>query len=1632
MKTDTFGIGSLTDIESRFNGVRIPEVELPDSSSKTIGNAVTELYKLQEDLQIYLQGGPIFVANLEATQKSKAQSLLEQVLEETALYEEFLRNSEDLHLDKILNESDSEEFLGTEALDSISVDSPLDDTQSNGSRPSLLRSGSSKVSDVNLYSTMAHSPSSFETSSISSRNNFSPSSQNTFSPRTFTPTLSQTEYDDFILGVDTLQEAVTTSAFRWTPLMKISSHLYSDSIKHEIGLPSVLAASGYIAVGTSRGFILLYDFYQNFVRTLDPNSLDCGGVSSLAISSDHSAVVCGYERGHIAMWDIQNGSLIRSITPMKRGPSLIRKNGHRYGASIVHVSFVGAGKNKVVSGDDQGMVFIHLISKVMLVKNVETTRLLGKPQEAVEKASPQTTILGLSVLPYGEVQHVTDSHGLMAIITPHKLLIIQTKPSPEIVLKVKREMLDAETIAKNDEHLSGCIAWYPSVKRRVVQEQTTDPLLAFSWNGYLCIINVKNTNSPPAASRKRGPNMQFVKLGEWNNDASIVGLQWLSYQILIVITNDEQVIAFDPRKMQELERCSISTYKLIYRDLFNAPMKEWLSQQSATAHMEMAYYHSVRSHRGKLFALGVDQLYFGVILSWSDRIVSLMDEGDYIRAIRLVTSFLSGDFNLAVTGLPDDEESRIVLIGEKLLELISASLNYAFSTERSLEIADDSELSTLEPHYAILCQSCFDACLSMDAADFLFNTVYEKYIDFGYQAVFISTLEPYILEDKIKDLPPSVMLDFVKHYSSQPATLPQLEQCILHMNPYGIDIDRVLSVSRTEGLYDALIYVWNRGVKDYTSPIVELISAALWPQMDNIFRETLLNRNSIPSPESQDTEIEKAIVSKLFAYIEHILTGRWYPDGSSIPPEDSVEARLSVYQFLFSPGVAEWVEKAGQIAKIAQQTQGNQSKYPYLSLLLSFDVSQLLLVLENGLDDGFFDNTPTEEEDFQHVNHLINRQQIVDALLVIAAPDSTPYTNHIYCFVAQSIFRYKDSVKLSDECLHNILVHLTTNKPANTRLERQKAAQCLLKVYTPHDEGSLTRLYEDAGFYRILENIYKKGRKYGLVITTYLKDEERKQAVFGCVRAFLANRGSRLNEDEQNEVRKALLENIEQLVAISPQETAGMMRLYFRSAHHLVIRQLESKPQTLLIYLRAVLDPKPENETFADAPERIPSEIHELYISMLCTRDPGSVLPYLQRRQGNEYRMEKVLQLCQQHSVLDAVIWIQEITGNVVGALKMVIGIINERVKILIDMIEAKEIDKWSTDEQQVVRNATIKIMGAFKVAIQLCERASQKANLRAANAKLQNPPKSDYFQEADEVETLWFLLLSTCVDASKNITKVTSPLVGEDPTRETPVAAKTIGLSLDPSSLSSSTSPSQLIGHIVSSFKIYLQTILNTLLYTTSPASTLSLPRLLLRLIQSDSIGEDQDSGIQTVAEFRDVFYGILDTYKYEGQLLEMTNKLVDRDLFSGVELATKYRFRGWRLSRGRCELCSNALWSIGLQKRSPKLAEQLDMESEDSASVSATPSSPTSKSLASPNGKAPSTTASSHSPIPLTPTTSEQPIPSNPGSTEIILFRCGHGYHRHCAESLSRIDGGSDCRLCAERKHHNSSRSLGSRLGW
>ncbi|RHZ52600.1 hypothetical protein Glove_460g50 [Diversispora epigaea] len=1589
------GVSSLVDIESCFNQLLIPELDLPSTPESSVKAVLNELYKLQEDLQIHLQGGPLAEPSTLGTQRrKKVTDLLERVMKETALYEEFVNRASHLSLDRILNESDmssEDEFQDSETIDTESGIHLFEDSLSDISRKSITTT--STTAPLSPHSLRALDPS---LARLRSASTVSVLSLKSLASSRYSRSSSPSDLSLEDMGIPASPEP--WEAFKWNPLNKISEHLYSPSVSQNAGLVTVLAVSGIIAVGTTRSLIMVYDYAQNLKCLLGntANAIEHGSVTALAISSDHTQIVSGHAQGHILIWDFQRpANPVRSILPISSAVAAGgRKEGHIRGSTILHVGFVGVRKNGIVSGDDNGMAFYHNLYKVMMVNATETARILGRyPHEISGTSKPKrpSTVFGLAPAPMGQSPHVSESFGLVAMLTPYKMIIVSTKPTvqPQYkFIKPRNVVSDSSTQSKS---ISGCLAWFPAVNSEspIIN---TDPFLAFSWGSHLILIKI--TVAPPAfpeISTKRRKNerdvrLEYIKIGEWRAPNGIVGLQWLSSQILLILTNTEDIIVFDPRYMQQSETTNIRQRSLVYHDQFSSLLKEENSiNQNLTT--DLAYYHSLRVYKGKVFLLGVRQLFVGTLLSWADRLIALLKSGDFLECIALATSFYNGTSSQTILGLPDEEEARHTIVGEKLMELLIASINYAFSSERTFQGMVDEHNESGAVLFDDLAVACIEACLSMHKEDFLFTEVYEKYGEASAKGILLKNLQKYIIQDKIKDLPPEIMKDFVSHYS-KPPLLDQLEKCIWHINPHCLDIDQVVQLCQREGLYDALIYVWNRSMVDYVSPAVKLLGVIRrilitekHKKKKHRFSMSSDHKNPANDPfilEGEELDKMKTDACKFYTYLSNILTGRTYPNGAPLNEAEANEARTTLYSFVFSGRCVVWPRHGGELILTAEDEQnGPEPTYPYLRLFLKFDTKAFLHALEAAFEDSYLNGVEiiTSGDDYyeEEETHgkIINRQLLVNILLEVmtsGSPESSEFTqsdiSYLYCFVARNLPKYIQFLLLSPSAIHKILVKLSTDNDPRTREERQLSVECLLSIYTPQDENPMVKLYESAGFWRVLEHVYTAEKKYGLLVTTYLKDPERRHEIFDCIRGLLSHH-SKLNEKQRMEVSETVITRIDEIVDIDGEQTASIINTFFDGDHRTVIENLTSSPARLFTYLRGLLEPSQDDIKGYEIMLRVHTveeqvimsesrmgpfldpEIHEQYIYLMGKFDPTGVYHYLQTHQGT-YRLENVLHICESAGIVDAVVWILEKNGNAMGALDKILDIVQEKRQEILVLIEEKKNsknDRWTLIEKTKIETSLMKLKGVLKIGILLCENSCRRAisNNDESSRALVLPQTSRATES--ETELLWFKLLDTFLDATKAISSSVIPPV------PSMMSEKLLSKGQLPSfDIPRTAIPPHIANNLITTFKSYVQSIMRSLLLSTS-SPYVSLPRLLLRFIQS------QAKRNSTVSDFKDIFVGMIDTYKYE-------------DAISNLEDHSDHSLS--------------------------------DLSDEASTSQEPLP--------------------------PLPPSPEPQSVIPSTQENDLLLFRCGHGYHRRCIETETNVSTENEmetkCTVCQTERRIEPSR--------
>nr|CAG8490775.1 4813_t:CDS:10 [Entrophospora candida] len=1326
------GVSSLVDIEISFNQLRISELDLPTIPESSIKTAVLELYKLQEDLQIHLQGGPLSDPSTLGTQRRKGVSdLLERVMKETALYEEFVNKAQHLNLERILNESEDssdEDFIDSETIDTESGTHIFEDSLSDTTRKSGATYAASSLSSTRFLRAPDQSFSRLSSASVASIRSYSSSSRHSQS--------TQSVLDLEELGL--LVPPEPWEAFRWSPLIKVSEHLFSHNVTQSAGLATVFAVGNIIAIGTTRGLILVYDYSNlKYVFGNSSDALEYGSVTSLAISSDNTQIVSGHASGHIFIWDIQRStSPVTTILPISESLAFAgRKEGHISGSAILHVGFVGARKNCIVSGDDC----------FMMVNRIETIRILGryslpKPQTDSRTAAKQkrpSTVFGLAPLPLGQISHVSESFGLVAILTPYK-----PKNNPNDAMSTSNTF-------------SGCLAWYPAVKSQLTRDSPiiySDPLLAYSWGNHLHIVTVTSASSYSDASnkKKRRPDrenrLEFIKIGEWKAKNGIVGLQWLSPH-------------------------------------------------------------------------GVNQIYVGTLLSWNDRIDAFVQSGDFLEAISLATLFYNGSSSQTILGLPIDEESRHAIVGEELMSLLIDSINHAFSSERTFQgMIDENNGGGGGVLFHDLAVGCIEACLSMHKEDFLFNDVYERYAEASAKGILLEVLEPYILDNKINDLPPEIMKDLVNHYETH-RMLSRIEQCIWRINPQCLDIDQLVQLCQSEGLYDALIYVWNRSMFDYVSPAVELLGVIRKVlslekrHKKKKHRHSHNSSNSFDSnkfSEGNDLQTMKENAHKFYTYLRNILTGNTYPNGAPLSEIEANEARTSLYSFVFSGLCVVWPKSGGELILTSENNHNDtEPTYPYLRLFLKYDTKAFLQALEEAFEDSYLNGVMTsgfpESSEFAHSD-----------------------ISHLYCFVARNLPKYPQFLLLPHSTLHRILVYLSKDNDSQTREVRQFAVECLLSIYTPNDENKMIELYENAGFSRVLEHIYKVDKKYGLLITTYLKDPAQKNEAFKCIEELLGQE-NKLTEKQRDDILNTIMMRIEEFVEIDGEKTASIIKTYFRGDHQTVITNLSSSPARLFLYLRGLLEPSQDDETNNCQLVRIKSvneqiydpetsadescldpEIHEKYIALMGQFDPTGVYHYLQTHQ-NKYRIENVLPICESSGTLDAVVWLLEKSGKPMGALNKIINIVQEKKKSILDLIERKKnskSDRWSLIEKTEVDSTLMKLKGVLKIGILLCENSSRHDTSPSAGLIIDATLTQISRAPENESELLWYRLLDTFVEATNAITTSVVPPIPPLMSQKLIENGQSSSYEIPRSPI-----PPHIANHLITSFKSFVQSIMKSLL---------------------------------------------------------------------------------------------------------------------------------------------------------------------------------------------------------------------------
>lgn len=1181
-------------------------------------------------------------------------------------------------------------------------------------------------------------------------------------------------------------------------------------------------------------------------------------------------------------------------------------DGHIPNVAVTHLGFLGTRRTALVSADDRGMAFSHLATRGTgaLGRTVKTTRILGRYPNSKPPPSGKTlkpsTVLAFASLPLGNVERSTDSFGLTAMLTPYLLVIVSTTP----VAQTQHKSARPKEVAAHSA-MTGCLAWFPAVKLKVPDPTTGSQIskvkLAYCWSNVLTVLDVDEV---PTENKDKPPSLSFRARSRWKCEEAIVAVQWLSRSVLTVLTITQRLIVLEDRSMRMTEAFDLIHKHIYHVDLFSRQLHslvEQLDEDDASMHgvVADAFYMGFKTYKGRLFLLGFNDVSIGTLSNWADRLIALMENGDYIGAIQLAESYYTGDSDKLTVGLPEDTSLRHTMVQDKLIEIMSASLKYVFGQRQKDGAAVDDN------HLQELAQVCFTACQSVGDIDFLFDVAYEWYEDADAEGVFLEILEPYILDRTITAVPPAVVKAMVSHFVSK-GLESRLEEMICHMDTATLDLDQITVLCKQNGLYDALIYVWNQALNDFITPFIDLLSL-LVPLMQTGEYSGAGN--------VMDDEADGVDALKIFPYLSYILTGRVYPTGELIPDSVALKAKAELYWFLFSGKSIYW-PKGSSKRFLTRPRQPEEPSFPYLRMILKFHAPSFLSALNEAFEDPFLNESSEKQlnggaagdlPEEQIFGLTVDRQFIVSILTEIMNPADFAPEDTIYLdmFIARNLPKYPQYLLVPGSTLTKVLTGLCNYPGEDLAEDAQLSAEYLLSVYHPPDMSTLMPLFKGAGFYRILKRTYKADRQYGKLVQTYFEDPDDRSGVFGCIEDCLQPRTG-LTRRQIQDVHQVLKEHARDFIELDPARAAETLAAHAPELHQHILTAAEDDPELQYEYLHAILEPE---DTVSDGRRSPDRELVEKYVQLKCRFDPSHVSDYVGLVQSASLRLEMLLPTMEKTGVIDAAVVLMAREGQVQEAMGRLVKHLDTLESALQGLLAGAESDLDAADLQCSAEELMQALQKYIHVGIWLCQ--GQTKTTREANSmarRRQNSPNKDVLSPD---ESLWLDLVDTSVQITRRVSAALESHSEEDsaplPNGDTNHTDVTRGFDSE---------------KLLTLLRSLVQHTFTALLTSTSTpvasqsgtraapgmGNNLSFLRVLRAFLSRAAAASP------SLADLRAVLSSIFSAYAYEESILQLSSRLLERSLFVSVSQAVELRQRGWRPKGSTCEACGRRVWGPGV----------------------------------------------------------------------------------------------------------------------
>lgn len=850
----------------------------------------------------------------------------------------------------------------------------------------------------------------------------------------------------------------------------IISHQILSNVKKSGRIIAVAERNGWIAVVTSKGQLLLFDLNGN-LNQFHRGDESLGGASCVTFSLDGKFLAIGLQKGAIKIMTIDN-KLYHMIN-----------EGGQPGQGIVQVMYT-KDNHTILTIDNGGSFYECTISNQWLQRRKDKLR--------CHVSGCNGEIISMKMLP-GDV---------IALLSVHRLIFY--------ILKPRGQILGVFPIKFEYQFPPACSYWLGGAKLGADGNSPLSALYSTSLKDFKVCIS----RGHKFAVLRIHANHFFTKqrratvLRQFELPSPLVNIHWMSAHMLVGIDAMGAVWQIDPEKgtsrKQDLEDLQL---------VFSTPILKGSAtggkvSEAVKAVAEYACYQSVTSATStseRLIVLAHDGLkYLERVHEW-EQLERYKERNDDISAALYLLDVCRD--KIRVSEMFKRESNN--LLAEKAQNLL---------TEAVAGVCNGA-LSDLVSHYRKYIRVILKVCVTGGLLDFLYTTCWDRLcMDAISKTVFLDHLDEYVLDGVLINPPPPLVNEYLQHLAAE-GHFSQFQSAVVRFPIQTLDLHTVVSICKQNSIYDGIIYVNNKALNDYISPLESMLA-----EMGEFAHREMFS------------DSEQILGNKVLVYLNCCLSGMAYPFGL-LDENNRKRVPLETFRCISSLKGNDQLE--------------SEEQYPYLKLLLHYDPQQFLNVV----------STCADAELFQLDNRL---QRFVDTIGQVCVNMKCELSLiHFLALVVQLSERALIAPPV--EHVQDAVITLLKMSPWQQAGTEHAVLNALYHA-TPEDKRRVIRAAQNPMRPTILSFLYLSDRKFEDLIKCYL-DSENKE-VYAAIGGIMKE--AELTDDEASDFRKYLMTIMETLYKIDGWLCANLINDHFRNTIRTMSRSTEEERKLVFPVLAGI------------------------------------------------------------------------------------------------------------------------------------------------------------------------------------------------------------------------------------------------------------------------------------------------------------------------------------------------------------------------------------------------------------------------------------------------------------------------------